>query len=90
MVIETAASLKVSLILSGTEACREVRRHAPSITNVSSIPIPNIRNGAARLMPINGTPQYIIIPRAAMVARTAEMTPNKPEIRKKSQIVNVE
>ena len=78
MVIDTAASLKVSLILSGTLACKEVRRHAPSITNVSSMPIPNIRKGAAKFMPIKGMPQYMIVPREAMVARIAEKTPNKP------------
>ena len=78
MVIDTAASLKVSLILSGTLACKEVRRHAPSITKVSSMPIPNIRKGAAKFMPIKGMPQYMIVPKEAMVARIAETTPNKP------------
>ena len=78
MVIDTAASLKVSLILSGTLACKEVRRHAPSITKVSSMPIPNIRKGAAKFMPIKGMPQYMIVPKEAMVARIAEKTPNKP------------
>ena len=78
MVIDTAASLKVSLILSGTLACKEVRRHAPSITKVSSMPIPNMRKGAAKFMPIKGIPQYMIVPKEAMVARIAEKTPNKP------------
>ena len=81
MVIDTAASLKVSLILSGTGACNDVRRHAPSITKVSSMPMPNMRKGAARLMPIKGIPQYIIVPKAAIVAKTADITPNKPKIK---------
>ena len=51
MVMDTAASLKVSDIRSGTGAWIEVRRQAPSMTKVSSIPIPNIRKGAARLIP---------------------------------------
>ena len=72
MVIDTAASLKVSLILSGTLACNEVRRHAPSITKVSSMPIPNIRKGAAKFMPIKGMPQYMIVPKEAMVATFEE------------------
>ena len=79
MVIDTAASLKVSLIRSGTEACRDVRRQAPNMTKVSSMPMPNMRKGAARLIPIKGIPQYMIIPKAAIVARTAETTPNKPK-----------
>ena len=41
MVMETAASLNVCPIRSGTESSGEVRRQAPIMTNVSSIPIPN-------------------------------------------------
>lgn len=40
MVMDTAASLKVFPILSGTEAVTGVLLHAASMTNVSSIPIP--------------------------------------------------
>lgn len=40
MVIETAASSKVIAILSTTDRWGEVRLHAPSMTNVSSMPIP--------------------------------------------------
>ena len=45
IVIDTAASLKVSDIRSGTELCTEVRRQAPSMTKVSSIPIPEKKDG---------------------------------------------
>lgn len=40
IVIETAASLNVMAILSGTVCFIEVLLHAASITKVSSIPIP--------------------------------------------------
>lgn len=40
IVIETAASDIINPIRSGTDSFGEVRRHAASITNVSSIPIP--------------------------------------------------
>lgn len=40
MVIDTAASLRVSPILSGTDFVGDVLLQAASITNVSSIPIP--------------------------------------------------
>lgn len=40
MVMETAASLKVCPILSGTDFVMEVLRHAANMTKVSSIPIP--------------------------------------------------
>ena len=40
MVIDTAASVNASDIRSGTELCTDVRRHAPNITKVSSMPIP--------------------------------------------------
>lgn len=41
IVIDTAASLKVMAILSGTLCFIEVLLHAANITKVSSIPIPN-------------------------------------------------
>ena len=44
MVMETAASLNVSAILNGTGLEKSVLLHAASITNVSSIPIPEIKN----------------------------------------------
>lgn len=40
IVIETAASLKVRPILSGTDLVTDVLLHAANITKVSSIPIP--------------------------------------------------
>ena len=40
--------------------------------------LPNIRNGAARLIPIKGTPTYIQNPNAVSVPMMAETTPNKP------------
>ena len=40
MVMDTAASVNASDIRSGTELCTDVRRHAPNITKVSSMPIP--------------------------------------------------
>ena len=40
IVMETAASLNVCPIRSGTVSNGEVRRQAPIMTNVSSIPIP--------------------------------------------------
>ena len=79
IVMDTAASLNVSDILSGTGACNDVLRQAPSITNVSSIPIPSIKNGAAKLIPINGIPQYITRPQAEIVAKTAEKMPKSPK-----------
>lgn len=42
IVIETAASLKVSAILNGTGLVKSVRLQAANITNVSSIPIPEM------------------------------------------------
>lgn len=43
IVIETAASDIIKPIRSGTDSFGDVRRHAASITNVSSIPIPKAR-----------------------------------------------
>lgn len=40
IVIDTAASLNVCPILSGTDFVTDVLLHAANITNVSSIPIP--------------------------------------------------
>jgi hypothetical protein len=40
IVMETAASSKDADILSGTDEWIDVRRQAPNMTNVSSIPIP--------------------------------------------------
>lgn len=40
MVMETAASDIISPMRSGTDSFQEVRRHAASITNVSSMPMP--------------------------------------------------
>lgn len=42
MVMETAASDNMMAILSGTGSLGEVLRHAANITNVSSIPIPEM------------------------------------------------
>lgn len=39
---------------------------------------PIIKNGAAKLMPINETPKYIANPKAAAVAITADTLPSKP------------
>lgn len=44
IVIDTAASLKVMAILSGTLCFIEVLLHAANITKVSSIPIPRRKN----------------------------------------------
>ena len=44
MVMDTAASSNDADIRSGTGVCTEVRRQAPNITNVSSMPIPTIEN----------------------------------------------
>jgi hypothetical protein len=43
MVIDTAASLSIRPIRSGTDSCTGVLLHAPSITNVSSMPMPGNR-----------------------------------------------
>ena len=40
--------------------------------------LPNIKNGAARFIPMNGTPTYMQKPNAERVPITADMTPNKP------------
>ena len=40
IVMDTAASVNAIAILSGTLLWTDVRRHAPNMTNVSSIPIP--------------------------------------------------
>ena len=40
MVMDTAASVNASDIRSGTELCTDVRRQAPNMTKVSSMPIP--------------------------------------------------
>jgi hypothetical protein len=37
-----------------------------------------MRNGTARLMPVNGIPRYMTNPNAASVARTEDMTPKRP------------
>ena len=58
----------------------EVRRHAPSMTKVSSMPMPSIRKGAAMLIPMKGTPQYMTMPKEARVAKTAETTPKNPSM----------
>ena len=42
MVMDTAASINASDIRSGTELCTEVLRHAPNITKVSSMPMPEM------------------------------------------------
>lgn len=42
MVIETAASDSMVAMRWGTDSRGDVRRHAASITNVSSMPIPEI------------------------------------------------
>ena len=41
IVMDTAASVNAIAILSGTLLWTDVRRHAPNITKVSSIPIPS-------------------------------------------------
>ena len=55
-VIETAASLKHRPIRSGTDRCGDDRCHELRTTNVSSIPIPKSRKGAARFKLMNSTP----------------------------------
>lgn len=40
--------------------------------------LPIIRNGAAKLIPINSIPKYIANPNAAIVAIIADIFPNKP------------
>ena len=40
MVMDTAASSNEADMRSGTGVCTDVRRHAPSITKVSSMPMP--------------------------------------------------
>ena len=40
--------------------------------------LPNIKKGAARFIPMKGTPTYIQKPKAARVPMMADMTPNKP------------
>jgi len=49
MVIDTAASLSIRPIRSGTGRCTDVLLQAASITNVSSIPIPGGREQAKRV-----------------------------------------
>lgn len=43
IVIETAASLSIFAIRSGTDWVKSVRLHAANMTNVSSIPTPKIQ-----------------------------------------------
>uniref|UniRef100_A0A1Y1NIC6 Uncharacterized protein n=1 Tax=Photinus pyralis TaxID=7054 RepID=A0A1Y1NIC6_PHOPY len=78
IVIETAASLNIFAILSGTVSLIDVLLQAANITKVSSIPIPIIRNGAARLMPIKSMSRYIHVPNAATVAIHALTFPKSP------------
>ena len=40
--------------------------------------LPNIKNGAARLIPMKGTPMYIQKPNADTVPIMDEITPNNP------------
>lgn len=40
--------------------------------------LPIMRKGAARLMPINSTPRYMVTPNAAAVPMQAEMFPRRP------------
>jgi len=40
--------------------------------------LPSIRKGAARLIPMNSTPRYIVTPKAAAVPMQAEMFPRRP------------
>lgn len=40
--------------------------------------LPIIRNGAAKLMPMNSMPKYMARPKAAIVAIAAEMLPMRP------------
>lgn len=46
MVTDTAASLSIRPMRSGTGRCTDVLLQAPSITNVSSMPIPGDREQA--------------------------------------------
>lgn len=78
MVMETAASLSINAIRSGTGVLMDVLRHAASITNVSSMPMPIIRNGAAKLMPIKSMPAYMHRPKAHTVAMAALKLPRRP------------
>ena len=75
MVIETAASLYVWPNLTDTGSWMEVLLQAANMTKVSSIPIPNIRNGAARLIPMKSIPRYMTRPNADMDPMTADTTP---------------
>lgn len=50
MVIDTAASLRVRPMRSGTGRCVDVLLQAASITNVSSIPIPGGKEQAKRVV----------------------------------------
>lgn len=61
IVIETAASLKVMAILSGTLCFIEVLLQAASITNVSSIPIPTIKNKVLRCILFGSTSFYFAL-----------------------------
>lgn len=40
--------------------------------------LPIIKNGAAKLIPMNSIPKYMAKPKAAIVAITADMLPIKP------------
>lgn len=78
IVMETAASLNIWAIRSGTDVLIDVRRQAANITKVSSIPMPIIRNGAAKLIPMKSTPKYMQTPNAQRVAIAALKFPNSP------------
>lgn len=78
MVIDTAASDILWDILSGTVHWSGVRLQAARSTNVSSNPIPIIKNGDARLIPMNSIPRYMQTPKAAKVAIVTESIPLTP------------
>lgn len=44
IVIDTAASDNIKPMRSGTGSLTDVRRHAANITNVSSMPMPDLKN----------------------------------------------
>lgn len=57
IVMDTAASLNILAILSGTLSLMDVLLQAANMTKVSSIPIPIMRNGAAKLIPMKSIPK---------------------------------
>lgn len=78
MVMETADSDILWAILSGTVHWRGVLLHAAISTKVSSKPIPIIKNGDAKLIPMNSISRYIVIPKAAKVAMVTDTIPLTP------------